>query len=296
MFDWENMRHLLAVAKAGTLSGAARELRVDHATVGRRVAALEAELQTPLVERLPRSCRLTAAGVLIVEQALRMESAAFDVARQAKSGRMTLSGRVTLSASPVLATHFIAPRLFDFCKKYPDIQLSISAHAHQISLSRGEADVAVRHVRPSEPSNIARRVAKMSFDLYASRSYPDLAAPERWAFIAYEREFADMPQQQWLLGIAGNRRVVCELSDISGHLAAARSGVGVAGLPCFLGDMDPDLTRLKHDSVPFSRDIWLVTHRDVKRSAIVRAVIDYFAESFASDTELGSGKLAGTQD
>lgn len=287
MFDWENMRHLLAVAKAGTLSGAAREMQVDHATVGRRVAALEAELQTPLVERLPRSCRLTPAGVLIVEQAMRMESAAFDVARQVKSRKGTLSGRVTLSASPVLATHFIAPRLFHFCQKYPEIQLSISSQAHQISLSRGEADIAVRHVRPSEPSNVARRVGKMLFDLYASRSYPDLAVPERWAFIAYEREFADMPQQQWLLEIADNRRVACELSDINGHLVAARSGVGVAGLPCFLGDVDPRLIKLQHNSAPFSRDIWLVTHREMKRSATVRAVMDYFAESFAIDKELG---------
>ena len=211
MFDWENMRHFLAVARAGTLSGAARELGVDHATVGRRVAALEAEMQTLLVERLPRSCRLTAAGVLAVEQARHMESAAFDVTRQMKSQQVSLNGRVSLSASPVLATHFIAPRLFDFRRRYPQIQLSISAQAHQISLSRGEADIAVRHVRPSEPSNVARRVGTMLFDLYASRTYPDLATPENWAFIAYESEFADMPQQQWLLEIAGNRPIACEL-------------------------------------------------------------------------------------
>lgn len=287
MFDWENMRHLLAVAKAGTLSGAARELRVDHATVGRRIAALEAELQTPLVERLPRSCRLTATGELVAEQARRMESAAFSVTRQVKSQQASLSGRVMLSASPVLTTHFIAPRLFDFRQKYPGIQLSISAQAHQISLSRGEADIAVRHVRPSEPSNVARRVGKMLFDLYASRTYADLATPEHWAFIAYEREFDHMPQQQWLLEIADNRTVACELSDISSHLVAARSGVGVAGLPCFLGDADPGLIKLEHNKAPFSRDIWLVIHRDMKRSAIVRAVMDYFAESFAKDMELG---------
>lgn len=286
MFDWENMRYLLAVAKAGTLSGAARELGVDHATVGRRVAALETEMQTPLVERLPRSCRLTAAGVLVVEQARRMESAAFDIARQVKSQQVSLNGRVTLSASPVLATHFIAPRLLDFRQKYPEIQLSISAQAHHISLSRGEADIAMRHVRPSEPSNVARRVGTMLFDLYASRTYSYLATPEHWAFIAYEREFADMPQQQWLLEIADNRPIACELSDISGHLIAARSGVGVAGLPCFLGDVEPELVKLEHGKSSFSRDIWLVIHRDMKRSPIVRTVMNYFAESFASDTVL----------
>jgi DNA-binding transcriptional LysR family regulator len=286
MFDWENMRYLLAVAKAGTLSGAARELRVDHATVGRRVAALEAELQTPLIERLPRSCRLTAVGALIVEQARQMESAAFQVARDVKSRQVSLTGRVTLSTSPVLATHFFAPRLFQFQQKYPDIQLSISAQAHQISLSRGEADIAIRHVRPSEPSNVARRVGKMLFDLYASRTYQHLSTPERWVFIAYEREFHDMPQQKWLLDIADHRQVACELSDISGHLVAARSGVGVAGLPCFLGDVDPGLVKLDHENALFSREIWLVTHRDMKRSMIIRTVMEYFSECFMTDPNL----------
>lgn len=286
MFDWESMRYLLAVAKAGSLSGAARELHVDHATVGRRVAALEAALRTPLIERLPRSCRLTPAGASVVEQARQMESAAFNVTREVKSRQVSLAGRVTVSASPVLATHFFAPRLRAFRQKYPQIQLSICAQAHQISLSRGEADIAVRHVRPSEPSNVARRVGRMSFDLYASRTYPDLSTPERWAFIAYEPTFHNTPQQQWLLEIAAGRPVACELSDISGHLMAARSGVGVAGLPCFLGDVDSALVKLPHEHALFSREIWLVTHRDMKRSTLVRTVMDYFAECFATDEKL----------
>jgi len=95
-----------------------------------------------------------------------------------------------------------------------------------------------------------------------------------------------MAQQRWLLEIAGNRNVACELSDITGHMVAARSGVGVAGLPCFLGDADPMLVKLEHDGVSFLRDLWLVTHRDMKRSPIVHTVMDYFTESFASTMEL----------
>jgi DNA-binding transcriptional LysR family regulator len=188
-----------------------------------------------------------------------------------------------VNASPVLTTHFIAPRLADFHAMYPGIQLSINAEVRQVSLSRGEADVAVRHIRPREPSNIARRVGVMPFALYASRRYPALATPERWAFIAYANQYADMPQQRWLLEIARNRPVSCELSDISSHLVAARRGAGVAGLPCFLGDADAELIKLEHDDRQFSRDIWLVTHREIKRSTLVRAVIDYFAEAFEND-------------
>ena len=100
MADWENLRHFLALARAGTLSGAARALRVDHATVSRRIAALEAELKMPLVERLPRSCRLTAAGSSVFEQVKAMEGAAFAIERQSQAQQTKLRGRVALSASP----------------------------------------------------------------------------------------------------------------------------------------------------------------------------------------------------
>lgn len=286
MFDWENMRHFVAVAKAGTLSGAARSLEVDHATVGRRLTALEAELQTQLVERLPRACRLTEVGTRIAEQAGYMESAAFSIERQAKAQQTLPHGRVTLSASPVLTTYFIAPLLASFQAAYPGIQLSVRAEVRQVSLSRGEADLALRHTRPRESSNVARRIGKMPFALYASRNYSALATPERWTFIAYDKQYADMPQQRWLLDIARDRPVSCELSDISSHLAAARAGAGVAGLPCFLGDKDVDLVRLERDDKPFSRDIWLVTHGEMKRSALVRTVMNYFAGVFENDEAL----------
>ncbi|PXW23322.1 LysR family transcriptional regulator [Paraburkholderia caballeronis] len=287
MADWENLRHFLAVARAGTLSGAARALHVDHATVSRRVAALEAELNVPLVERLPRSCRITAAGMQVFEQARLMEGAAFAIERQSQARQTTLLGRVTLSASPVLTSFFLAPRMADFQARYPGIQLSVTAEARQISLSRGEADIALRHARPTDASNVARRIGRMPFALYASRDYPVLATPDHWRFIAYDERFASMPQQHWLLGMAGGRAVGCELSDIGSHLVAVRSGAGVAGLPCFLGDAHADLVRLDHGESGFSRDIWLVTHRDLKRSTTVRAVMDYLAESFENEPGLG---------
>jgi len=90
-----------------------------------------------------------------------------------------------------------------------------------------------------------------------------------------------MPLQKWIVATAGSRVVGSELSDISSHLAAARQGAGVAGLPCFLGDAEPDLTRLEHAGATFSRDIWLVVHRDLRRSAPVRAVMDFVARAVA---------------
>ncbi len=292
MFDWENFHHFLAVARAGTLSGAARTLHMDHATVSRRVTALETELQIKLVERLPRSCRLTPMGIHIYEQAKAMEAAAFTVARLARASQEPMSGKVTLSAPPVLVTHLLAGRLVDFRTEFAGIQLSVLAQAQQVSLSRREADVALRLVRPKESSNVVRKLGQMPFALYASRDYLTLHRPEDWTFIAYDTQFAGLPQQQWLLEIAGKRAVGCELSDISSHLAAARAGAGVAGLPCFLGDEAPELMRLEHEGAMFSRDIWLVVHRDLQHSAPVRAVMDFVAKVVSERPGLGLGVLS----
>jgi DNA-binding transcriptional LysR family regulator len=286
MADWEDIRHFLAVAQSGTLSGAARTLKVDHATVSRRLAALEAALDVRLADRLPRSCRLTAIGKQVFERAVAMEAEAHGIARLAKAAQAPLVGRVTLSAPPVLVAHLLAEQLARFRAEYPDIRLSLSAQGQQVSLRRREADLAVRLVRPDEAGSVTRKIGRMAFGLYAHRSYAHLAAPERWQFIAFDQSFADMPQQAWLLGIAGDRPVACELNHISEHLIAVRAGVGVAGLPCFLGERDADLVRIDKDVPAFARDIWLVVHRDLRKNAAVRAVMDFVAAVVSEQREL----------
>lgn len=286
MVDWEDIRHFLAVAQSGTLSGAARKLKVDHATVSRRLAALEAALDVRLVDRLPRSCRLTALGMQVAERAMEMEAGAHGIARLVKAAHAPLVGQVALSAPPVLVAHLFAEHLTRFRAEYPDIRLSLAAEGKQISLSRREADVAVRLVPPAEASSVARKVGRMAFGLYAHRTYTYLKEPGRWEFIAFDRNYSDMPQQRWLLGIAGERPLACELNHISEHLIAVRAGVGVAGLPCFLGERDPDLVRIDEDVPSFARDIWIAVHRDLSKTSAVRAVMDFVAAVVSENRDL----------
>ena len=266
----------MAVAQAGSLSGAARTLKVDHATVSRRLAALEAALDVRLVERLPRSCPLTAIGRQVFARAAEMDASVDGIARLAKAAHAPLVGRVVLSAPPVLVAHLLAAHLSRFRSEFPNIRLSLAAQAQPVSLSKREADVALRLVRPTESGSVTRKIGKMPFGLYARRTYEHLATPSRWQFITYDQSFAHMPQQQWLLGIAGDRPIGCELNDIGGHLIAARAGAGIAGLPCFLGDHDTELVRVGDDSPSFTRDIWLVVHKDLRKSPPIRAVMDFF--------------------
>ena len=285
MTDWEDLRHFLAVAECGTLSGAARRLNVDHATVSRRLAGLEDALDVRLVDRLPRACRLTRIGRQVHARAVEMETAADAIARLAKAAHAPLAGRVTLSAPPVLVAHLLAEHLARFRADFPELRLSLSAQGRQVSLRRREADVAVRLVRPDEAGSVIRKIGRMAFGLYAHRAYAHLAAPEKWQFITFDQSFGDIQQQQWLLRIAGDRPVACELNHMSEHLIAARAGVGVAGLPCFIGDEDRDLVRLDQEA-RFSRDIWLVVHRDLQKAAAARAVMDFVTATISGNRYL----------
>ncbi|EIK96223.1 LysR family transcriptional regulator [Pseudomonas sp. M47T1] len=290
MFDWESLRVFIAIAQAGSLSGAARVLKVDHATVSRRLGALEAELQVRLVDRLPRACQLTPLGHQVLKVALEMEANAFTVARIVQAGQSPAAGRVTVSAPPVLASHFLAGQMQRFRQAYPHVQLSVSSQAHSVSLGRREADIALRLYRPTEPDSVTRKLGAMPFALYASRHYEHLYQPEQWAFIAYETHLADMPHQQWLLSVAQGRAIACEVSDIATQHAVVRTGAGVAGLPTFIGDGDPSLQRLPWGGEGFVRDIWLVVHADLRHSPLLRAVMDFMVEVMREPFASPAGK------
>jgi DNA-binding transcriptional LysR family regulator len=288
MFDWENLRFFLAVAQTKSLSGAARALKVDHATVSRRLSALETELQARLVDRLPRSCQLTALGRQIFTLVTEMEAGAFAVERAVRAEQSPMAGKVTLSVPPVLASNFFANQLFAFRQLHPEIQLSLASQSQSVSLGRREADIAVRLFRPTEPSNVIRKLGEMPFALYASRHYEHAGKPANWGFITYEAELAGMLHQKWLLAAAGDRKTVCEVSDITTQHAAARTGIGVASLPTFIGDQDPALQRLAFDGEAFSPEIWLVVHVDLRHSPLLRAVIEFVVDVVGKTFETGA--------
>jgi DNA-binding transcriptional LysR family regulator len=283
MFDWENIRYFLAVARIGTLSGAARSLKVDHATVSRRLSALESEIETRLIERHPRTCKLTSIGQRVFEVAQGMEESAYAVERLLDASRTPLSGKVTLSAPPVLVANYLVKHVADFRRANPGVQLSVTCEARQVSLSRREADVVVRLSRPEEPTSVVRKLGSASFSLYASKDYPHLHNPSAWEFIAYDAGFVGVPQQKWLMSVAGKRAIACEIGEINGHLVAARAGAGVAGLPDFLAENDPTLQRLAHEGKPFSRDIWMAVHRDLRGAPQIRAVMDFLIQVVAEN-------------
>ena len=280
MFDWEDMRHFIALADAGTLSGAARVLKVDHATVGRRVAGLEQSLGRALIERLPKRWVLTDAGRDIAALAQTMQVQAHALERAARAQHAPLSGMVTVSAPPAFASHFLAPRLLALRRLYPDLHLSLMGNQAAASLSQQEADIAIRITRPREASSITRRIGVMEFWLYAAPRYEERPSAE-WQFLAYDASLDHVPEQEWLRTFAGDRPIVFRANDLASQVAAARVGMGIAALPCFLVQEDPGLVALSVELNPIKRDIHLVVHADLRRMAAVRAVLDFVADQVA---------------
>ena len=281
MFDWEDMRHFIALAETGTLSGAARALKVDHATVGRRVSALEQVFDTLLIERLPKRWVLTEAGQRVSALAQGMQAQAHALERAVKAGHSPLSGTVTLSTPPAFASYFLAPRLSILRRLYPDLHLTLLGNQAIASLSQQEADIAVRISRPKEASSVARKIGTMEFWLYGAPGYAEADQAE-WQFIAYDKSLDNVQEQKWLLNFAASRPVVFRANDLACQAAAARGGVGVAALPVFMAYQDTGLVAMPADIKRAERDIFLVVHSDLRRMPAVRAVLEFVAEQVAT--------------
>jgi DNA-binding transcriptional LysR family regulator len=275
MLDWTDLHHFVVLAREGTLSAAARALGVDHVTVARRVAALEATTALKLVDRRARSYALT-------EDGRRIAAAAFGVERAMQAAKPGISGEVSISAPPSLANALVAPRLITLRQQHPGILIKLIGEKRSASLSRREADIALRLSRPSEPGLIARRIGHFGFSLYGAPSYLKETPPHAFTFIAYDTSMEEAPQQQWLKTIAGRRDIVLRTSDLENQAAAARAGLGLAALPHFMGDGDPRLERYESGEKEVGRDVWLLVHRDLRRAPAVRAVMEFLVNCLKS--------------
>jgi DNA-binding transcriptional LysR family regulator len=278
MSDWEDLRHFVVLAREGTLSAAARLLGVDHATVARRVAALEAETGLKLIDRRARSYQLTDDGRRIAATAMPMEEAAFAIGRAVQAAKPGLSGEVSISSPPSLANALIAPQLFQLRRRHPGIRIKLIGEKRTASLNRREADVALRLSRPQEPGLIARKIGSFGFSLYGAAGYLKATPRHAFAFIGYDDSMDDTPQQKWLQTLAAGNEIVLCTNDLENQAAAARTGLGVAVLPHFLGDVDPRLERYDATPAPPSRDVWLLVHRDLRQTPLVRAVMVFLTD------------------
>lgn len=285
--QWEDVRYFLALARQGSLSGAARALAVEHSTVGRRVEALEKALGLRLFDRLPRGWQLTPEGEELVAQAERMEEESFAFERAA-IGAGALRGTVHISAPPSLAHSFLVPRLALARDRWPGILLEVIGELREVNLSRREADLAVRSGRPREPGLVVRSLGKIGMGLYAQQGYT-ARNPEQWEFIGLDERLSHLAHYKWVESFVGKRRFVMRSNDQTALQGAARVGLGIAIMPHYLGRYDPALVEVATPTTAPPRDMWLVQHADVRRAPRVRAIADLVCDIFDEAKALLAG-------
>jgi DNA-binding transcriptional LysR family regulator len=281
--DWTNLRFFLEFAQSGSLAAAAKRLGVDHSTVGRRIEALEQDLGLRLVDRLPRAWHLTPAGTHVVDLAGDVETSMASIERFARGADPSPGGTVRISGPPALTSHFLTPRLLPLRQRHPGLQLELIGDPRQVSLSRRDADLALRLFRPRDKSLTARRLATMGFGLYGTRDYLARTAQDTWDYLGYDESLDHVPQQLWLKTLAGNRPLAVRSNDLTTLMIAVRAGLGVAALPHILAYDDPTLQIVPAPAAP-QREVWLLFHRDLGRSTRVRAVIDHIV-AITSDAQ-----------
>ena len=289
--NWDDYRLFLAIAQAGTLSGAARLLGVTHSTVFRRLAGFEDRLGVRLFERLPSGYVLTAAGEAMQQATTRIDDEIAAIRRRVTGQDQRLSGQVRITATDMLAIGLLPPHLAAFRREWPGIDLELLVSDMRLDLTRREADVALRLGHPVQEALVGRRVGALAFGIYAStaRHHAGIAddlARNDW--IGFGSGHAPLRRvlAEWLPGLRPQFRT----DSISAAIAAARAGIGLAPLPCAIADPDPDLVRVAPFPDDFRLDLWLLTHEDLRQTARIRAFVDFMAEALAAQADLLEGR------
>jgi len=282
--EWDDFKHFLAVARSGSLSEAARLLKTSPATVGRRIANLEDRLGTRLFDRGQTGYALTESGEAIRLKAEEVEEAVLSVEREAFGRDLRATGKVRVATAEDIATFVIAPKLVEFQKSYPGIVLEIVSSWEVVSLTRREADIGVRTVRPAHGDYVIRKVGVWNCALYVSKDYAAARKLKAGSVDFGNVDFISWTDESAFRGgdwIADNVRaapIVFAANSRHIQYAACQAGLGAAILPCIAADRDPNLMRLLPPERVRSVDLWLVTHRDLVRTARVRTVLDFLAE------------------
>jgi len=269
VFDWNDLKYLLAVAREGSTLAAAKVLRVNQSTVQRRLAVLEQRLGVPVVERHATGYRLSDVGATLLPRIEEVEAAVYGIERHVAGN--TAHGSIRLTCSTSVAQRLMKSRLLDsFYARFPIIQVELILTERVLDLSKGEADIAIRGGRPSDPQLIGRKIADVPWAIYASHSYVKnngrLKRPNNFeghSIIEFTGEIAHLPAARWLRTKALGARIAGRASNLASVQLAVRSGAGMAALPAPLGDLENDLVQMSKPLPELSYPMYLVAHQDL---------------------------------
>ncbi len=285
--DWEEIKSFAVVAAAGTVRRAAKELRVHHSTLSRRIDSLENALGTKMFDRKPEGYVLTAAGEQLAKTVQECGIKLNDAERVISGQDQEPSGVVTVTMAEPMAVHAFAPRLTEFAEAHPDIEVRMIMTTKVVDIARREADIALRIDNNPPETLVGKRLFPYYQTVYATQDYLDRHdfenAPEAARWISWRAGRTRFPNWTQETGF-GRVPLWGHFPEPAMQQAAARGGLGLAMLPCIMGDNDPALVRASSRPPMKARDIWLLTHSDLRRTARIKAFMS-FAEDVMRDAK-----------
>lgn len=286
--NWDDLRFLATIGREGTLAATARRLGVDQTTVARRLRALEDALGTPLFERNDGRWHPTPLGTRVLERCNRIEDEVAGLVRIADAGTQAISGLVRITAVSALIGDYLAGQLVSLYALHPELSVELIASNDNLSVSRREADIAIRLARPASGDFLIRKLADVGFAIYGAARGDLPVRPGDW--VAYNPDLDHTPEMRQLAAMLGDGRIRLRSNSLRGLARAVADGIGQGILPCFLADPDASLVRLSGPQPVLSRELWMLIHPDARQQARVAATADWLVRRF----EITAGVFGGT--
>lgn len=289
MFDWDDLRIFLAVARSEAIGPAARSLALDATTISRRLARLSAQLEADLFEQSGGKRTLTVHGQTLLRHAEAAESAALTAIEEVTGEQRSLSGHVRLSVAEGMGTWLLAPALAGFRAQHPHIRLDIITASGFLNPSKREADMAVMLARPQRGRLRVRRMGDYRLHLYASPTYLETRGPVRTradlrqhTLVGYVPEWNAVPELDYLDEVDAGLTADLRSTSINVQHRMVRSGAGIGVLPDFIATTDSELVPVLAGKVMITRSFWMVIHDDVRHLARIDAVAQWIERCLAA--------------
>jgi len=291
--EWSDLAVILAICRAGSLSGAARTLGNNHSTVFRKLNAIEDKTGVRFFERLPDGYAMTDAGRTAMQYAERIEAEVHALGREVLGQDMRLQGKITVTAMEGLASQ-IAPKLMaEFCRKHPEVSIEITGSVAALDLVRREADIAIRATRKPPDTSLGKKICDFRFAVFSSPHYIKgkqgiPMAELDWSMITGTMEW--LVPLLWKKQVQGEAQTVFSSSLAMAVINATAEGLGVTLMPCYLGDRDKRLIRVTEAIESLTLELWLLTHPDLRHTARVKALMAYLYDALKQQADLFAGK------
>lgn len=285
--DWDDLKVFLHAARGGSLSSAARRLRLDQSTISRRIAHLESTLGVALLERLPHGLRANEAGERLLCHAERIESAVIAMREDLQCGDSRMAGRVRLATMEGIASLFLASRLAPLRRRHPNLTVELLTSSQSVSVNRREADLFLSFFQPTGQGMVSDRIGCFRLGLYASQNYLDengmpqnAADLAQHSFVTYIDDLIQLNSVRWLDDVIKKPAVSFHSNSMIAQMNAAAGGLGLVLLPSFAVEGRSDLLPVLHDKIFTARELWINVHNDLQFVPRIRAVSSFLKSTF----------------